>query len=69
MEKIIFFFLEIFVNENKVKVDEELFKVEIIYEDITPNSKKLNKGKIYNFHLKDSEYSKANEEYIRGQVY
>ena len=63
------FVLEIFVNENKVKVCEELFKVVIIYEDITQNNKKVKKEKRYNFHLKDSEFSKANEEYIRAQIY
>ena len=34
------FVLEIFVNENRVEVDEELFKKEIFYEDMTQNNKK-----------------------------
>ena len=63
------FVLEIFVNENKVKVGEEIFKVEIKYEDITHNNKKIKKNYIYNFHKKDPENSKANEEYIRAQIY
>ena len=62
------FVLEILVNDAEVKIDEELFKVEINYEDITQN-KNVKKEKIYKYHLKDLCYSKANEEYIRAHVY
>ena len=62
------FVLEILVNDAKVKIDEELFKVEINYEDITLK-KNVKKEKIYKYHLKDLDYSKANEEYIRAYVY
>ena len=47
----------------------ELFKVEINYQDITQNNKRVKKEKKYNYHLKELDYSKANEEYIRAYVY
>ena len=61
--------LEIFVNNSKVQIEEELFKVEINYEDITQNNKRVKKEKKYNYHLKELDYSKANDEYIRAYVY
>ena len=63
------FVLEIFINNSKVQIDEELFKVEINYQDITQNNKRVKKEKKYNYHLKELDYSKANEEYIRAYVY
>ena len=63
------FVLEIFVNNSKVQIEEELFKVEINYEDITQNNKRVKKEKKYNYHLKELDYSKANDEYIRAYVY
>ena len=63
------FVLEIFVDEKNVKLGEELLKVEIIYEDISQNNKKIQKEKKYNYCLEDLQYSKANEEYIRVHVY
>ena len=63
------FDLEIFVDEKNVKLDEAIIKVEIVYEDISQNNKKVKKEKQYNYCLKDVQYSKANEEYIRVHVY
>ena len=63
------FVLEILVNEKNVKFDDEILKVEIIYEDISQNNKKVKKEKKYNYNLKDLQYLKANEEYIRVHVY
>ena len=63
------FVLEIFVNNSKIQIGEELFKVEINYEDITQNNKSIKKEKKYNYNLQDLNYSKANEEYIRAYVY
>ena len=63
------FVLEIFVNNSKVQIEEKLFKVEINYEDITQNNKRVKKEKKYNYHLKELDYSKANDEYIRAYVY
>ena len=48
---------------------KKCLKVEIIYEDISQNNKKIKKEKKYNYCLKDLQYSKANEEYIRVHVY
>ena len=63
------FVLEIFVNESKVKIDEEILKLEISYEDIGQNNKKVQKELYYKYSLKDIDYLKANEEYIRAHVY
>ena len=63
------FVLEILVDEKNVKFDDEILKVEIIYEDISQNNKKVKKEKKYNYNLKDLQYLKANEEYIRVHVY
>ena len=63
------FVLEILVDEKNIKINDEIIKVEIIYEDISQNNKKVEKEKKYNYSLKDLQYSKANEEYIRVYVY
>ena len=63
------FVLDIFVDETKVKIDEEILKLEISYEDIEQNNKKIQKEIKYKFHLKDNEYIKANEEFTRVYVY
>ena len=63
------FVLEILIDEKTVKFDDEILKVEIIYEDISQNNKKVKKEKKYNYNLKDLQYLKANEEYIRAHVY
>ena len=63
------FVLEIFIDESKVQIDEEILKTEIIYEDISQDNKIVKKEKRYNYKLKDIDYLKANEEYIRVYVY
>ena len=63
------FVLEILVDEKKIQIDEEIIKVEIVYEDISQNNKKVKKEKKYNYCFKDLQYLKANEEYIRVHVY
>ena len=63
------FVLDIFVDETKVKIDEEILKLEISYEDIEQNNKKIQKEIKYKYHLKDTEYIKANEEFTRAYVY
>ena len=63
------FVLEIFIDETKVGINEEILNVEIIYEDISRDNKIIKKEKKYKYTLKDLEYLKANEEYIRVYVY
>ena len=63
------FVLEILLDEKNIKINDEILKVEIIYEDISQNNKKVKKEKKYIYNLKDLQYSKANEEYIRVYVY
>ena len=63
------FVLELFVDEQKVQINEEILKVEIIYEDISQNNKIFKKEKKYNFCLNDLNFVKANDEYIRAYVY
>ena len=63
------FVLDIFVDESKVKIGEDLLKLEISYKAIDQNNKNIHKEIIYKYELKDSEYEKANEEFIRAYVY
>ena len=63
------FVVDVFVDESKVKIGEEILKLEISYEDIEQNNKKIHKELIYNYELKDTEYVKANEEFTRVYVY
>ena len=63
------FVVEIFIDESKVQINEEILNVEIIYEDISQDNKPIKKEKKYNYKLKDLEYPKANEEYIRVYIY
>ena len=63
------FVLEIFIDENKVEINEEILNVLIIYEDISRGNKIIKQEKKYKYTLKDLEYLKANEEYIRVYVY
>ena len=63
------FVLEIFIDDSKVQIDEEFLNVEIIYEDISQDNKLIKNEKKYNYRLKDLEFSKANEEYIRVYIY
>jgi hypothetical protein len=63
------FVLDIFVDESKVQVGEEILKLKISYEAIEQNNKKIDKEIIYKYELKDTEYVKANEEFTRAYVY
>jgi len=63
------FVLEVFIDESKIKIDDEILNVEINYEDITQNNKLIKKRQNYLYKLKDLNYMKANEEYIRVYVY
>ena len=63
------FVLEILIDENNIQIHDEILKVEIMYEDISQNNKKIKKEKKYIYSLKDLNYIKANEEYIRVYVY
>jgi uncharacterized protein YegL len=63
------FVLDIFVDESKVQIGEEILKLEISYESIEHDNKKINKEIIYKYELKDTEYIKANEEFTRAYVY
>ena len=63
------FVLDIFVDESKVQIGEEILKLEISYESIEHDNKKIHKEIIYKYELKDTEYIKANEEFTRAYVY
>ena len=63
------FVLEVFIDESKINIDDEILNVEINYEDITQNNKLITKKQNYLYKLKDLNYNKANEEYIRVYVY
>jgi len=63
------FVLEVFIDESKIKIDDEILNVEINYEDTTQNNKLIRKRQNYLYKLKDLNYLKANEEYIRVYVY
>ena len=63
------FVLDVFVDESKVKIGEEILKCDISYEDIEQNNKKIQKEIKYKYQLKDTEYIKANEEFTRAYVY
>ena len=62
------FVLEININEKNINLRDELLEVEFTYEDIVQKTKK-DKNIKYQYELKDVQYAKANEEYIRSQVY
>ena len=62
------FVLEININEKNINIGDELLEVEFTYEDIVQKTKK-DKNIKYQYELKDVQYAKANEEYIRSQVY
>ena len=63
------FVLEIKLDEKKMKKDDELLFVEVIYIDINLNEKLTKKTFMYKYQLTDPKKDKANEEYIRSQVY
>ena len=58
--------LEIKLEENKINIGEELLDVNFTYEK---NNEMVNKNIKYNYELKSVNYMKANEEYVRSQVY
>ena len=62
------FVLEIKVDDKTVKFGDELLDIEFTYEDIT-EKKNITLKKTYKYELQDPQCSKANEEYIRSQVY
>ena len=59
--------LEFEIKINDVKIGEDLLAVDFIYQDEENNFCK--KSAIYKYCLTDINYAKANEEYIRSQVY
>ena len=59
--------LEFEIKINDVKIGEDLLAVDFIYQDEENNFCK--KSTVYKYCLKDINYAKANEEYIRSQVY
>jgi Mg-chelatase subunit ChlD len=63
------FVLEIKIDEKKVKIGDELLYVEVFYKDINLNDKLVKKTYMYKYELTDVKVEKANEEYIRSQVY
>ena len=54
------FVLEVFIDESKVKINNEILNVEISYEDITQNNKSIKKQQKYLYQLTDLNYLKAN---------
>ncbi len=62
------FVLEVKVDDKTVKFGDELLDIEFTYEDIT-EKKNITLKKTYKYELEDLQRSKANEEYIRSQVY
>jgi hypothetical protein len=62
------FVFEIKINEQNIKIGEDLLNVELVYKDINTNDI-INKNIIYKYELKSINYEKANEEYIRSHVY
>jgi hypothetical protein len=52
-----------------MKADDELLFIEVIYIDINLNNKLVKKTYMYKYQLTDTKKDKANEEYIRSQVY
>jgi Mg-chelatase subunit ChlD len=63
------FVLEVSLDDKAVKIGEELLDVTFIYEDIVQSSKIEKKNMKYKYELTDAQIAKANEEYIRSEVY
>ena len=61
------FVLEIKIDDKEVKVGDEILEVRFTYDDL--NNQKVEKTQKYNYQLTDLQIAKANEEYIRSQVY
>ena len=62
------FVLEIFVDESSVKPEDILLQVKFTYDDIL-SKKELKLNALYKYEIKDLQFAKANEEYIRSQTY
>ena len=62
------FALEIKVDENNIKIGEDLLDINLEYKKINQDNI-LNINFKYKYELKSIDYAKANEEYIRCQVY
>ena len=62
------FVLEIKVDESKIKPGDILLDINFIYDDILTKEKKTINAK-FNWVIKDLNFAKANEEYIRSQTY
>ena len=62
------FVLEIAIDKD-VKIGEELLDINFTYEDLSQNNKLITKNYKYKYELTDLQIAKANEEYIRSQVY
>ena len=62
------FVFEINIDVKNVKISDELLDITFIYEDINQN-KEITKNYKYKYELTDVQIAKANEEYIRSQVY
>ena len=60
--------IEVQLDESSIKPEDELLEVNLIYEDIKTN-KKITITAKYNYAIKDLNFAKANEEYIRSQTY
>jgi len=62
------FVLELKIDDANINPGDELLEVEFIYEDIIEKKEIVKKIK-YKLELQDMQIEKANEEYIRSQVY
>ena len=60
--------LEIQIDESSIKPEDELLDINFSYDDIKTN-KKITINTKYNYSIKDLNFAKANEEYIRSQTY
>ena len=61
--------LEINLDEEKIKKDEEILYVEVLYKDMNLDNKLVKKKFMYKIESNEVNKDKANEEYIRSQVY
>ena len=63
------FVFEVNIDEENIKIGDELFDINFIYKDINNNNNVIFKNIKYKYELKSINYIKANEEYIRSHVY
>ena len=62
--------LEVKFDEKKIKKNNEILYVEVLYKDMNNNNKMNKVNFMYkNNNTKETDKNKANEEYIRSQVY